>query len=242
MADENKPEGGVPPESGSSAKSPQAKPAAAAEKPAVTKPAAPAKKPAAPAKKPAAPAKKPAAPAKKPAPPKAPAVMEVEPWEGAIPDGLKRRFSEAIRECSVYRRQPFAVADLSSVIPMLEYLKLEEDFDYLVDITAVDYPKKEARFEVIWILYSFEKNLRIRIKAAAGEGEKPRTAVEVYPTANWLEREIFDMFGVEFEDHPNMTRILMPDGWQGHPLRKDYPILQQDADWVRENLHIESAQ
>lgn len=240
MADENKPEGGVPPESGSSAKSPEAKPAqaappavpdaraAAAEKPAVTKPAAPAKKP--------------AAPAKKPAPPKAPAVMEVEPWEGAIPDALKHRFSEAIRECSVYRGQPFAVADLSSVIPILEYLKLEEDFDYLVDITAVDYPKKEARFEVIWILYSFEKNLRIRIKAAAGEGEKPRTAVEVYPTANWLEREIFDMFGVEFEDHPNMTRILMPDGWQGHPLRKDYPILQQDADWVRENLHIESAQ
>ena len=240
MADENKPEGGVPPESGSSAKSPEAKPAkatppavpdaraAAAEKPAVTKPAAPAKKP--------------AAPAKKPAPPKAPAGMEVEPWEGPIPDGLKRRFSEAIRECSVYRGQPFAVADLSSVIPILEYLKLEEDFDYLVDITAVDYPKKEARFEVIWILYSFEKNLRRRIKAAAGEGEKPRTAVEVYPTANWLEREIFDMFGVEFEDHPNMTRILMPDGWQGHPLRKDYPILQQDADWVRENLHIESAQ
>lgn len=240
MADENKPEGGVPPESGSSAKSPEAKPAEAAPPAAPDARAAAEEKPA--VTKPAAPAEKPAAPAKKPAPPKAPAVMEVEPWEGAIADGLQRRFSEAIRECSVYRGQPFAVADLSSVIPILEYLKLEEDFDYLVDITAVDYPKKEARFEVIWILYSFQKNLRIRIKAAAGEGEKPRTAVEVYPTANWLEREIFDMFGVEFEDHPNMTRILMPDGWQGHPLRKDYPILQQDADWVRENLHIESAQ
>lgn len=240
MADENKPEGGVPPESGSSAKSPEAKPAEAAPPAAPDARAAAEEKPA--VTKPAVPAEKPAAPAKKPAPPKAPAVMEVEPWEGPIADGLQRRFSEAIRECSVYRGQPFAVADLSSVIPILEYLKLEEDFDYLVDITAVDYPKKEARFEVIWILYSFQKNLRIRIKAAAGEGEKPRTAVEVYPTANWLEREIFDMFGVEFENHPNMTRILMPDGWQGHPLRKDYPILQQDADWVRENLHIESAQ
>lgn len=240
MADENKPEGGVSPESGSSAKSPEAKPSEAAPPAAPDARAAAAEKPA--ATESAAPAKKPAPPAKKPAPPKAPAVMEVEPWEGPIAGGLQRRFSEAIRECSVYRGQPFAVADLSSVIPILEYLKLEEDFDYLVDITAVDYPKKEARFEVIWILYSFQKNLRIRIKAAAGEGEKPRTAVEVYPTANWLEREIFDMFGVEFEDHPNMTRILMPDGWQGHPLRKDYPILQQDADWVRENLHIESAQ
>lgn len=176
------------------------------------------------------------------APKKPPPGMQTTPWEGPLVDALKEHFGAQIKEFSVYRNQSFLVAGLAAVVPILEYLKLEQDFDYLVDITAVDYPKKEKRFEVIWILYSFPKNVRIRVKAEVAEGESPATAVGVHIGANWLEREVFDMFGIKFEGHPNMTRILMPDEWKGYPLRKDYSIIQQDQEWVRENLKIESAQ
>jgi len=80
------------------------------------------------------------------------------------------------------------------------------------------------------------------LKVAAGAGEKIPSVVGVWATANWLEREVYDMFGVEYEGHPDLKRILLPDGWVGYPLRKDYDILKQDDAWVRENLHIESGQ
>ena len=124
----------------------------------------------------------------------------------------------------------------------LEYLKLESDFDYLVDITAVDWPKRADRFDVVYILYSFSRNERVRVKIYIPDGYQPETAVGVHLTANWLEREVYDMFGIEFAGHPDMRRILMPDEWQGYPLRKDYGILQQDQRWVQENLGIESGQ
>lgn len=182
-------------------------------------------------------------PAVKPPPKKkAPPTMETSPWEGPLVDALKERFGEQIKEFATYREQPFLIAELDSVVPIIEYLKLEQDFDYLVDVTAVDYPKKEKRFEVIWILYSFARNERIRVKALAGEEDSPKTAVSLHLAADWLEREVFDMFGIKFEGHPTMKRILLPEEWQGHPLRKDYSIIQQDKDWVRENLQIESAQ
>jgi len=201
--------------------------------------AAPTEKPAAPAPKPAAP--KPAA-AAHPAPPKPPAVMVTTPWESDITVLLKERFAAAITEFSTYLGQSFLVAHPQAVIPILETLKLELDFDYMVDLTAVDYPKRPERFDVVYILYSFPRNERIRVKTMIAEGQRPATAVPVYATANWLEREVFDMFGIEFEGHPDMRRILLPEEWEGYPLRKEYGILQQDDRWVRENLGIESGQ
>jgi NADH-quinone oxidoreductase subunit C len=176
------------------------------------------------------------------APPKPPAIMVTTPWEGEITELLKERFGSAITEFSTYLGQNFLVAKPDAVIPILETLKLELDFDYLVDLTAVDYPKKPERFEVVYILYSFARNHRIRVKTMIADGYRPATSVTVHLAANWLEREVFDMFGIEFEGHPNMRRILMPEEWQGYPLRKDYPILQQDDAWVQENLGIESGQ
>ena len=188
-------------------------------------------------------AKPPPKPAAKPPPKKkVPTVMEVSPWESPLVDSLRERFGDQIKEFSSYRDQSFLIAELSAVVPIIEFLKLEQDFDYLVDLTAVHYPKREKPFDVVWILYSFAHNTRIRIKAQAGEGDSPATATSVHQAANWLEREVFDMFGITFDGHPNMTRILLPDEWQGYPLRKEHSIIQQDEDWVRENLRIESAQ
>jgi NADH-quinone oxidoreductase subunit C len=225
------------PESPSAAAPPVEKPAqesAAPTVPAAPKPAAPA------AAKPAAPAAaaKPAAP---PAP-KAPPVMQTTPWEGELVEDLKEEFGDKIKEYSTYVGQSFLVADVAAVIPIIDYLKIEQGFDYLVDITAVDYPDKPERFELVWILYSFDRNERIRIKARVKDGQKAATCFGVHLTADWLEREVYDMFGIEFEGHPNMTRILMPDGWSGFPLRKDKSIVDMDNRWVRENIGIESGQ
>ena len=221
MADEQKPEGSqaAPPPAGEAA-APPAKPAAAAPKPAPPKPAA----------------------AARPAPPKPPATMAATPWESDLAHEIKERFGDRIVETSTYLGQNFIVVKPDTAIPAIEYLKLEADFDYLVDITAVDWPKRAERFDVVYIIYSFARNERVRIKTYIADGYKPETAVSVHLTANWLERGVFDMFGIEFDGHPDMRRILLPEEWQGYPLRKDYGILQQDDRWVRENLNIESGQ
>jgi NADH-quinone oxidoreductase subunit C len=168
--------------------------------------------------------------------------MAATPWESDLARELKERFGGQIGETSTYLGQNFIVAKPEAAVPILEYLKLEADFDYLVDITAVDWPKRPERFDLVYIVYSFHRNERVRIKTHISDGYKPATAVGVHLTANWLEREVFDMFGIEFAGHPDLRRILMPEDWQGYPLRKDYSILQQDQRWVQENLGIESGQ
>jgi NADH-quinone oxidoreductase subunit C len=174
--------------------------------------------------------------------PKAPPVMATVPWESGLTRALTERFGERILEFSSYLGQEFLVAKPEAAVPILEFLKLEAGFDYLVDITAVDYLPRPERFDLVYVVYSFLHNQRIRIKTRIADGYQPPTAVGVHLTANWLEREVFDMFGIGFAGHPDLRRILMPDGWQGYPLRKDYPIFKQDQAWVRENLGIESAQ
>ena len=155
---------------------------------------------------------------------------------------FKARFGDKFLEAWTDRKQAILVVDRASLSEIAEYCRDNESFDYLVDLTAVDWPKREKRFDVVLNLYSFKKNERLRLKAFVGEGESCPSVTAVWSTANWLEREAFDMFGIVFEGHPGLKRILLPDGWQGHPLRKDYDILTQDTAWVRENLGIESGQ
>jgi NADH-quinone oxidoreductase subunit C len=217
MADEPKPEG--------------VEPAAGTPEPA--KPAA---------EKPAAAAKPPAAAAGGHAPPKPPPTMAAVPWESDLTKMLKEGFGDQITEFSTYLGQNFLVCKSGAAVSILEFLKLEADFDYLVDITAVDYPKRPERFDLVYILYSFARNERMRIKTAVTDGAKPATATTVFATANWIEREVFDMFGIQFDGHPDMRRILLPEEWEGFPLRKEYGLIQQDDRWVRENLNIESGQ
>lgn len=197
-----------------------------------------------PAPPPAA-AKPPAgAPPKPPAPaPKAPAVMAVTPWEDDLTKLLADAFPGRISEFSTYLGQCFLICPPGSVPDIVDYLKRECSFDYLVDITAAHYPARaEEAFDLIYILYSFSRNVRIRVKTRLKDGESIESVVWIHPTANWLEREVFDMFGIRFANHPDLKRILMPDEWEGHPLRKDYSILKMDNRWVQENLGIESGQ
>ena len=155
---------------------------------------------------------------------------------------LKGQYGSGIREASTYLGQNYMIVEPSIISELLQILRDGEQFDYCVDITAVHYPEREKQFDVIWILYSFARNERIRVKIMIADGESVPSAVPVWATANWLEREVFDMFGIRFDGHPDLKRILLPDGWKGHPLRKDYGIIQQDQEWVQANLGIESGQ
>ena len=110
---------------------------------------------------------------------------------------------------------------------VLKFLRDEPALDYkmLTDLTCVDRPDRPKRFCVTYNLYSVTRNKRLFLRVHAALGEGVPTASEVYPSANWPEREVYDLFGVVFEHHPNLCRILLPDEWEGHPLRKDYPIV-----------------
>jgi NADH-quinone oxidoreductase subunit C len=188
--------------------------------------------------------KNPAAPAApgaaKPAP-KPPAPVQA-PLDNELTRRYRERFGPAILDSLEDRKQHYLVIDAAQLVEIARYSRDQEKFDLLEDYTAVDWPKREQRFDLVAVLYSFPHNLRLRLKAPLAENVRAGSLVEIWPTANWLEREIYDMFGIEFSGHPDLKRILLPDGWQGHPLRKDYDILKQDTAWVRENLGIESGQ
>ncbi len=154
---------------------------------------------------------------------------------------LKREYGSGITPLT-YLGQNYMEVDRSLIPNLLRRMRDEEQFDYCVDITAVHYPKREKQFDVLWVLYSFEHNERVRVKTQISEGESLPSSVPIWATANWLEREVYDMFGIKFDGHPDLKRILLPDGWKGFPLRKDYGILQQDNEWVQINLGIESGQ
>ena len=187
---------------------------------------------------------KPAAAPPKPPPPAAKPAVKPEPWSSPLLEELQNRFPGATSDAVIFRNQPSVTVAKESLRAACEFLKSEEGGAYtlLTDETAVDYPKREKRFEIIYQLYSFKRNDRMRLKVMVGEGEKVPSVVGVWAAANWLEREVFDMFGVLYEGHPDLRRILLPEEWVGYPLRKDYDILRQDDAWVQAHLHIKSGQ
>tara|TARA_Y100000992_G_scaffold289245_1_gene243620 strand:- start:226 stop:840 length:615 start_codon:yes stop_codon:yes gene_type:complete len=112
------------------------------------------------------------------------------------------------------------------IIEVLKFLKLDNRFKFkqLIDIAAIDYPNEEKRFELVYLLLSIENNLRIKISINFETNEKIPSVVKIYPSANWMEREIFDMYGIKFLNHPDLRRILTDYNFKGHPLRKDFPL------------------
>lgn len=165
------------------------------------------------------------------------------PWESELIDSLRHRFGTGISEASTYLGQNYLVVEPAAIQHVLQFLRDEAHFDYCVDLTAVHYPERQGQeFEMVYVLYSFPKNERVRVKLPVAEGQSVPSVVSLWETANWLERECFDMFGIRFDGHPNLKRILLPDEWKGYPLRKDYSIIKQDNEWVQINLGIESGQ
>jgi NADH-quinone oxidoreductase subunit C len=114
---------------------------------------------------------------------------------------------------------------LEKIVDVCRHLKEKESFTFLVDLTAVDWKERDPRFDVVYWLHSFaRKNERLRLKVRVKDGAACATVSTVWETANWMEREVFDLFGITFDGHPDLRRILTWDGFQGHPLRKDFPV------------------
>lgn len=133
---------------------------------------------------------------------------------------------DAIQETHARLGDATARIEADRVVEVLRFLRDDPDceFDMLTDLTAVDYLGEEPRFEVVYHLYSLNKNHRVRIKARVPETPcEIDTACDVWPSANWMEREVWDLYGIHFRGHPDLRRLLLYEEFQGHPLRKDYP-------------------
>ena len=139
---------------------------------------------------------------------------------------LKEKFPNSVIDIHSFRGDDTVVVRKDDILEICRFLKNDPEmsFDFLSDLCGVDYMGRDPRFEVVYHLFSIGKHHRIRLKAMVGEGEKISSVVGIWGTADWHEREAFDMYGIVFEGHPNLTRILMPEDWDGHPLRKDYPL------------------
>ena len=132
----------------------------------------------------------------------------------------------SIKNSEINFNQLFIEIDIENLMSTILFLKTNEKckFKQLIDITAVDYPEKEKRFKIIYLLLSHENNLRIVVSANIDEKIQIPTITKIFPSANWMEREVFDMYGISFKDHPDLRRILTDYGFDGHPLRKDFPL------------------
>jgi len=138
---------------------------------------------------------------------------------------LKERFPEEVLEIVDFRGQVSVTVKKGKIKEIMRYLKDEQGFNHLQDLCGVDYYLENPRFEVVYNLFSIWRRLHIRVKAKVDDDEPEIDSItELWQGANWHERECFDMFGIRFKGHPDLRRILMPDDWDGHPLRKDYPV------------------
>jgi NADH-quinone oxidoreductase subunit C len=151
---------------------------------------------------------------------------------------LREKFSASIVETHSFRGDDTALVLREQVVDILTFLRQDPEmaFEFLMDVTAVDYLGREPRFEVVYHLYSFSKNQRVRIKTGVPEADPVvDTASTIWRGADWFEREIYDMYGIRFAGHPDLRRILLYEEFEGHPLRKDYPIdLRQPTVATRE--------
>ena len=133
-----------------------------------------------------------------------------------------------------FRGQQQVTVPVEQIVAAATALRDEHDFEVMPDITAVDYwPETAPRFHVVYQFNSISKNIRLTVRVPL-DGNEPTmpTMTGVFPNANWLERELWDMFGIRFEGHPDLRRILMPFDWEGHPLRKDYPVGYEEVQFT----------
>ena len=146
----------------------------------------------------------------------------VNDLEKTVNSGL----TTTVKKSQINLNQLFIDVDVEDIISTILFLKTNEKckFKQLIDITAVDYPQREKRFKIVYLLLSHENNLRIIININIEEKIIVPSITKIFPSANWMEREVFDMYGISFKDHPDLRRILTDYGFEGHPLRKDFPL------------------
>jgi NADH/F420H2 dehydrogenase subunit C len=176
----------------------------------------------------------PTGPADPTAPPDVPPPPFLASLQAAVPGGVSQ--------------VSYWVGDWTLIVPVAQLLDVmrhlrdarEAGFDFCSDLTATDWPARPERFDVVYCLYSIRHRHRVRVKVKVSEREPVPSVAAIWPSANWFEREVFDMFGVDLVGHPDRRRILMPDEWQGHPQRKDYPlegpgefIVESPIDWLK---------
>jgi len=154
-----------------------------------------------------------------------------------IVNKLREQFPGAVLEAVKLDLPTLRIAR-EKIAEVCEFLRDDPDaqFDFLTDVTGRHIPDAEKPYQAIYHLYSFPRNVRLRLKVDLTEEEAVPSVVGVWPGANWMEREVYDLVGIRFEGHPDLRRLLLPPDWEGHPLRKEYPLLFQYNRWTAEHL------
>jgi len=139
---------------------------------------------------------------------------------------INSELTTKINDSKIVHEQLYLSIDNEDLLDVILFLKTNKDtkFKQLIDITAVDYPENSKRFKMVYLFLSHQFNQRIIISSLINENEVVQSLTKIFPSANWMEREVFDMYGVKFKDHPDLRRILTDYGFEGHPLRKDFPL------------------
>jgi NADH-quinone oxidoreductase subunit C len=139
---------------------------------------------------------------------------------------INSELSSKINNSSITNEELLVEIDENNLIDVIQFLKSNENckFKQLIDIAGVDYPENEKRFELIYLFLSHENNLRIKLLIKFETSQLINSITKIFPSANWMEREVFDMYGIKFKNHPDLRRILTDYGFKGHPLRKDFPL------------------
>lgn len=152
---------------------------------------------------------------------------------------LKAKLNGGVVEAVEFLGQLSIRIERAQIVNACNLLKQDSatPFNYLSDVTCVHFPNRtEAPFDIIYNLYSIRANERVRLKVAIGADESIESVTGIWPAANWMEREVYDLFGVKFLNHPDLRRILLPPDWEGHPLRKDYPLEFVENQWTERHL------
>ncbi len=162
---------------------------------------------------------------------------------------INSELNTKIKSSKINHSQLFIEIDIEDLIDVSLFIKTNKHtkFRQLIDLTVVDYPEKTKRFKIVYLFLSHELNQRLLIYSSINENEVVSTLTTIFPSANWMEREVFDMYGVKFKDHPDLRRILTDYGFEGHPLRKDFPLTghtevrysEKDKKVINESVKLE---
>ena len=147
-----------------------------------------------------------------------------------IVTALSEKFAGAVSNTTEFRGEHSLTVSLESLKPLLRYCRDELGFDYLIDISSVDHFENEPRFEMVYELTGIEHKQHLRVKVPVTDEQEVPTVTDIWLTANWHEREVFDMMGIRFDGHPDLRRILMWEGYPFHPLRKEFPLAGKPSD------------